>query len=361
MRPVIRRIPLLRPLRPPNRFFTRLPLARPQLPFLSSSRTRKQFRFLTTETKQWIRAEVWRGSKWTATIWTFIILVSVMVFGLQQEVAERQFPTPHEWSFFSRVNFRSAKIDESLDEDEETRSAVDWASLSCYWTRLLQRLEDPNVDGAGLIEQDEGGILVEGIGKTGYDITNKSEPWCRGYYQVLMGTAKTAEHLDGWVRDKTRKIAFPAQVVIGPSNPNPKPVTPGAQSAPREEDCEPAFDPPETFYMRILTTKGFTTKQRLDAALAYAEWLDYKGATSTALDMYRWGLDIALAATPSPDSVFDREDLMIKSRSGPVPDNVLQAATAIAIHFAKKSEFENALPTFLSVLRARRLLPDEKP
>jgi hypothetical protein len=116
----------------------------------------------------------------------------------------------------------------------------------------LKRLE--TVDGEGVEEQGEGGILVAGVGKTGFDISNKPEPWRRGYHECLMGAARAAEHLDSWVRDKTRNVAFPANTVIGPSNPNARPIPPGAISAPREEDCEPAFDAPEVYYMRIITT-----------------------------------------------------------------------------------------------------------
>jgi len=113
--------------------------------------------------------------------------------------------------------------------------------------------------------------------------------------------------------------------------------------------------------MRVLTTKGFTAKQKLDAALAYATWLDYKGATDTALDMYNWGLDIALGPSASSDNVLDRGTVTIKPSSGPVSDNVLQATTALAIHHARNSDLSKALPTFLSVLRARRELADEVP
>jgi len=223
-------------------------------------------------------------------------------------------------------------------------------------------LEDPSIDGAGLSNQDEGGILVAGIGKTGFDISSKPEPWRRGYYQVLMGAARSAEHLDNWVRDKARNVAFPSDVVIGPSNPNPRPVPPGAKSPPREEDCEPAFEAPETYYMRILTTQGFTEKQKLDAALAYGAWLDYKNTPQAALEMYKWALDIATSSSPpSPSSVrpiIDPATGILNTEEGAPSPNVLAATTALAVHHALNANLSTALPIFLSVLRARRSLPD---
>lgn len=287
-------------------------------------------------------------------IWTLTVLIAMMAFGVQQEWLERKFPSPREWSWISRKDFRSTRWDE--DADDERDGLVDWARTGEGFRRLIRRLEDPNIDGAGLQEQDEGGILVAGVGKTGFDISKKPEPWRRGYHTVLMGAAKAAEHLDGWVRDKTRNVAFPANVVIGPSNPNPQPVPPGAKSAPREEDCEPAFEAPETYYMRILTTRGFSEKQRVDAALAYAAWLDFKRTPEAALEMYKWALDIAISSTPQ--SIVDPATGVINSDAGLPSENILTTATALAVHHAVNSDPNSALPIFLSVLRARKSLPD---
>lgn len=278
----------------------------------------------------------------------------MMTFGVQQEWLERKFPSPREWSWVSRKDFRSTRWDE--DADDERDGLVDWARTGEGFRRLIKRLEDPNVDGGGLAEQGDGGILVAGIGKTGYDVSKKSEPWRRGYYTVLMGAGIAAEHLDGWVRDKTRNVAFPSNVVIGPSNPNPQPVPPGAKSAPREEDCEPAFEAPETYYMRILTTKGFSEKQKMDAALACAAWWDFKNVPAAAFEMYKWALDIATAN--SPQSIVDPATGVINSGKGAPSENILSATTALAVHYAVNSDLNSALPIFLSILRARKLLPN---
>jgi len=352
------RILILRAFRPPSRLFTQntLPSRRPQLPFLSPIARRPLARFLTTERKRWFKDEVRRAGKYTAVLWTLIFLFLTISFGVQQEYLERKFPSPHEWSWITRWNFRTARLNEEPDDEE---SPVDWARTGEAYRRLIKRLENPDIEGKGLADQDEGGILVVGIGKTGFDLKNKSEPWRRGYHRVLMGAARTAEHLDGWVRDTTRNTAFPANVVIGPSNPNPRPVPPGAKSAPREEDCEPAFDAPETYYMRILTTQGFTEKQRLDAGLAYAAWLDFKGTPSAALDMYDWCLDIATSSAPNPSAILDKLTHAININAGQVSSNVLLATTSLALHHAQNNNVSAALPILLSILRARKSLPED--
>jgi hypothetical protein len=234
---------------------------------------------------------------------------------------------------------------------------VEWGIVGRAYKKLLTRLEDPETDGSGLLEQEEGGILVPGVGQTGFDISAKSEPWRRGYYETLMGCAKTAEHLDGQVRDVRRRHIFPPEYVIGPSNPNPKPTPPWRPSAPLEEDCEPAYAPPETYYLKILTTKGFTTKQRLDAALAYGEWLNFKGMHNTAEEMFRWGLDIATSVLPSVPAVVDMKTGTIKADAPIVTENILAASTAMAVHRGQIGDTTKALPIFLSVLRARRATP----
>ena len=178
--------------------------------------------------------------------------------------------------------------------------------MGASWKCLLRHLEDPKDEGEGLKEQEDGGIFIPGAGKAGYDITEKPEPWRRGYWEALMGCAAAAEHLEDRVRDKVRGLVFPVEYMIGPSNPNPKPCPKFMKAAPKEEDCEPAFDRPETYYVKLLTTKGFTTKQRLAAALAYGEYLDGQGQHSAAEEMFRWGLDIAQSPLATPSDVIGR-------------------------------------------------------
>ncbi|KAK2629801.1 hypothetical protein QTJ16_000621 [Diplocarpon rosae] len=357
----IRRILSLRRFRPPNypRPFTQNTLtsrSRPQLPFLSSPTRRPNARFLTTETKEWIKDEIWKAGKYTVVLWTGTVLVFMLAFGLQEEYLNHRFPSPSEWSWVTRKDFRTAQWNES--DGEDGAELVDWAKTGDMYRRLLRRLEDPNIDGAGLKSTAEGGILVAGVGKTGFDISEKPEPWRRGYYEILMGAARAAEHLDGYVRDKVRNIAFPANVVVGPSNPNPRPVSPFSKSPPREEECEKAFEPPEVYYVRILTTQGFTEKQRIDAALAYGVWLDYKKASEAALEMHKWAVDIANASSQASKAAIDPATGVIRADSGVPSANTLSVATALGVHHAVNTNLSLALPIFLSVLRARRSLPE---
>lgn len=277
----------------------------------------------------------------------------VVAFGVQQEWLERKYPSPDEWSWITRKDFRSARWGQDHEDDNVI---VDWSRTGSAYRWLLKRLEDSNIDGAGIQDAVEGGILVAGVGKTGYDVSMKSEPWRRGYYQVMMGAARAAEHLDGWVRDKSQNIAFSADMVVGPSNPNPKPVPPGIKAAPKEEDCEVAFEAPDTYYMKILTTQGFTVKQRMDAALAYAAWLDYKKTPEAAGSMYQWAMDIATSS--STDSVVDRSSGVLNPNVRNPSANILTATTALAVHHALNNRLSEALPIFISILRARRSLQD---
>ena len=286
-----------------------------------------------------------------------MLLLGVMAFGLQNEVLERRFPSPPEWTMKSRILYRNANGKEYPGPN--STGVTDWTSVGNEYRKLLGRLEDPSIDGQGLrpMLHEEGDIYVDGLGKAGLDVSSKSEPWRRGYYACLIGVTKASENRDGWVSDTTRNIAFPPEVVIGPSNPRPKPVPYGTPPAPLEENCVPAFEPAETYYMKILTTQGFSTRQRLDAALAYADWLDFKGLISTAEEMYDWGLDIAIRALPvGVNDVSDIKSGVIDQKATYISSNVLLATTSLAFHHARRKNFAAALPVYLSVLRARKQL-----
>jgi hypothetical protein len=159
--------------------------------------------------------------------------------------------------------------------------------------------------------------------------------------------------------DRKQKISAPAEYVVGPSNTRPKPMPAGQKKVPQEEDCEAASSPPETFYMKVLTTKGFDTRQKLDAALAYADWLDFKGLGRTAGDMYTWALDIAAGGLDNDASkVVDLQTGVLKNNGTDLPsENILRVSTALAVHNARQGNLPTALSLFTSVLKARRSLP----
>ena len=328
-----------------------------------TSLARNQFQFqlsrlLTTERKLYLKDEFRKAGKYILYSGTMLVLLFISLWGYLQELLERRHPSPPSWTFWSRVTYRDAWGEEDLGTDGNYM--IDWFTSGRIFRVLLTRLEDPSIDGADLhpILKEEGDIYVPGVGKAGLDISSKSEAWRRGYHATLMGCARAAEHLDGWVQDTTRSIAFPPDVVIGPSNPRPKPVRFNTPAAPLEENCAPAFERPETYYMKILTTRGFTTRQRLDAALACADYLDFKGLHSSAEEMYDWGLDIAMGALPfGVDNVADTESGIISADANHVSSNLLLATTSLAMHHARNNNFVTALPIFLSILRARRQLP----
>lgn len=340
---------------------------RPQLPFLHSAivgrASQNSFgnqlpsqlaRLLTTERKVFLKQQVILGIKYSIILWTIVGLLYVISFGIQIEIIDRAHPCPPEWSFKTKQEWRRVK---KWEEPNEQNSLVDWAVVGGLYRLLLKRLEDPAVDGAGIQPtlKSEGDIYVKGVGKAGLDISAKSEPWQRAYHKCLMGMAMAAENRDGWVQDKTTNVCFPKDQVIGPSNPHPKQVPPGSPPAPFEDNCILVFDPPETYYMKILTTQGFHSRQRLEAALACANWFDYKGLPSTAEDMYDWALDIAMGALPQGvNNAVDIKTGIINSDADYVSTNLLHATTALASHHAQYGNLSAALPIYLSVLRAQR-------
>ena len=308
-----------------------------------------------------IKKTAWNLLKWTGIFWLAIVSWSSLQFGIDDVVRERDRPTPPDWSQWTRFSMRLAQSEQ--DPKTSENGIVDWARVGSNYQKILARLEDPKIDGAGLESQLGGGgdIYVLGVGKTGYDISGMPEPWRRGYHQVLMGCAHAAEHLNGWVRDKGRHAVFPPEVVVGPSNPKPKRLPHTNIAPPREEDCEPAYESPHRYYLKLLTTKGFSTRQRLDAALSYADWLRFKGLTESAHDVHAWALDIAEAGMlPLPSSI-DRRTGILKAGATNISSNLLLAAIALGTHHAQTGDLAAAMPIFLSVLRAQQALPPPDP
>ncbi|KAI1181146.1 hypothetical protein F4777DRAFT_526067 [Nemania sp. FL0916] len=337
-------------------------LARPQLPFLSTPLARNhQFRYLTTERKEWLKREVVLGVKYTAYFWAMLACCVVAWWSVQQEWLERHYPTPHEWGFITRLRFRLAKWSPDRTDWIET----DWVIIGEYAKNVISRLEDRKIEGAGLEDLAEGGIWIEGVGECGFDTTAKSENWRRGYYEALMLGARAAEQLDDHVVDTTRRLVFPKSTVVGPSNPDPRPIPFGAEKAPLEENCERAYDEPDTFYLRILTTKGFSSRQKMDAALAYAAWLDFKTAAGAdddspdaAARMLDWALSLASEPLLPDQLPYDPQTYVLQDGAPAPSTNILTALTALATHKARNNDISSAMPILLSILRARRALPE---
>ena len=250
-----------------------------------------------------------------------------------------------------------------MDPEFNGLGIVDWASIGIDFRMCLESLEYLEGDGKGLKKVEDTrsfagvGLLLAGE-DAAYDISEKSYPWKIGYFQALMGVAKAVEQLDDMVIDKTRNLVFPKDVMIGPSNPNARPVPPNMATAPLEENCGNPSAPPELFYLRILNTKGLSTAQMLDAALAYGNWLEYKKDNEAADEIYEFAVDIVAHASPGAHLAIDRESGVIKEAGNTqATPNMLRASTALAGHRARVGEVADALPIYLSVLRARRSAP----
>jgi hypothetical protein len=272
------------------------------------------------------------------------------------EQQERAFPSPHEWSLITRFRFRRGKWWQ-VPENNEEEGFPNWARVYSELQYTLNRLENPDKDGAGVAEQEEGGILVPGVGQAGFDLSAKSDEWRQGYYEVLMGMATAAERLEGWVADKWRRNVWAPEFVLSPTNKRPKAVLPGMPEVPDEDHRDPAADAPEVFYLKIITSKGFTTFQRLSAALGYADWLSFKELPDSAEEMYRWALDIAISGLSIPDAspVINRETGILSAAAPKdlVTPNIVFATTNLATFLASQGRLTSALPIFISLLRAR--------
>ncbi|OAL56915.1 hypothetical protein IQ07DRAFT_582202 [Pyrenochaeta sp. DS3sAY3a] len=336
--------------------------SRPQLPFLypagqhlSNGQLLRLFS-ISANHKKFIKETARLSVRYSILIFLLTSCFSIASLGVLSEQQERAFPSPHEWSLITRFRFRRGKWWQ-VPENNEEEGFPNWARVYSELEYALNRLEDVNKDGAGLLEQEEGGILVPGVGKAGFDISAKSEEWRQGYYEVLMGMAMSAERLDGWVTTKWRRNVWAPEFVPSASNLRPKAVLPGMQEIPDEEHRIPAAEAPETFYLKIIISKGFTTYQRLSAALGYADWLSFRKLPDSAEEMYRWALDIAITGLPTPDpsTIINRETGILSS-SAPkeaITPNIVYAATNLATHLAEQGRITAALPIFISVLRAR--------
>ncbi|KAK4239150.1 hypothetical protein C8A03DRAFT_43169 [Achaetomium macrosporum] len=322
---------------------------RPQLPFLSVPTTRTRVRHLTTERKAQLKYEIKTGIKYTGYIWIAGFSLLAAWFAIVQERLERRYPTPHEWSFRTRMDLRGGNC---ARYEPLPGRITDWLQVAWWFETTLKRLHDPNIDGKDV--KDAPHDCPPGT----KDVTAKSEEWRRGYFEALMGYAKAAEYMDGWVLDKSRNIVFPPGVMIGPSNPFPKPLPPGFKGAPREEDCELRFDSPDTIYLRILSTPGFTNRQKIEAGLAYASWLDYKGIAGPASIVFEDTVRLAASERPNlPAEPLDEKTWVLNEAAGLPSENLLNTLTAYATFRARQGDVSAALPILVSILRARRSLP----
>ncbi|KAI1007289.1 hypothetical protein K3495_g931 [Podosphaera aphanis] len=335
--------------------------SRPQLTFLSNPSRRAQARLISTETKEWLKNEVKIGVKYSIVITATGFLFLIMVTGIQEEYRAQIYPTPDEWNWNTRLQTRAAKA----REDSGDPLMKNWMRIGGTYEKVLEKLQDAKCEGLQILEQEDltSMIPVENQGRLGFDISQNPEPWRRGYYDILMGLVRAAEQLDNHVRHKARDkfLAWPANSIISPSNPRPKPIPVGMPPPPAERDCVPAFLAPDIYYGQILTTKGFTEKQIVDAAIGYGLWLEYKNRPDQAQKIFKWALDMAKQNSNADIPLVDPVTGVINTDSGSPSENILSATTALATHYATNSNLSLALPIFISILRARKQLSEPPP
>ena len=286
-----------------------------------------------------------------------------MHFGATDERYNRLFPTPPEWPFLLRFHMRKTRVEETFYDTN--KGIPEWGVLGMRYRFIVNGLEEniKSIDTKNMpmdvkIRLEKAGVPFDLFNFKGVDVSNKSVPWRDGYYTALMGAARAAEFLDGFVADVTRRQVFTREYVIGPSNPHPKPLPYGAIEAPLEENCADAFLSPKIFYGKIMETQGFNARQRMEASLAWANWLSTIGHSEEAEDKYDWALDIAMGDLPEGvDNVVDTRTGCINEGATHITEGIITATTALATFHAQQQNFSTALPIFASILRAYRTLP----
>lgn len=369
--------------RPPHLSLARAP-ARPSLPFLHSARQPRVHRLLSTEQTAQIKYSIKLGIYWAIIGWIVLFSGSLCCWVLYEDLLDRSYPSPEEWRYLVKVYWRSAK--DELETEGHGRGMVDWTRVGTNFRTVVGLLEDykffvhrpsrcvlqervfdrtlPFADDEGLWEPVPLAPRGEALwpSRIGYDISMQSEAWRRGYFEAMMGMAKGAEMRDGYMTHTKDRKAYAPQHIRSETNPFPVPLPPGAgHETPDIEDCAPTLESPDFHYKRILTTKGFGTRQRMQAGIAYGSWLDHCGDREMAEKMYRWNLAMAtkdLQKEVAVDQVINTKTGVVKSDAPIVTRNVLEATEAFARHQAQHGRIPEALAIYLSLLRARRSAPD---
>lgn len=396
---------ILRSLRPPNHPIAKFPVIRPiatrsvyhhltrrptrPLKPLQPLRSPAAYRSLSTESKENLKYSIKLGLYWTAISWTVLLGGSIAWWLIRQDLLDRQHPSPSEWRFFVKAYWRAAK--DELETEGHGRGMVDWTLVGTKFRIVVGLLEDYKF----FIHRPSGCTLQNEVydptlpfaadpslftppppppneghdlwpSRLGYDITMQSEAWRRGYFEAMLGMAKSAEMRDGYMTHNTNRISYAPQHIRSEANPFPVPLPPGAgdHETPDIADCKPTLEPAGFYYRRLLTTKGFTRQQRMQAGIAYGSWLDHQGDSDLADSMYRWSLHLAAEGLPEhhpANTIIDTKTGIIKPNAPYITPNIVSATSAFARHFTQTDRIPEALAIYVSILRARRHSPDAPP
>ena len=356
-----RRLLTARPLSKPrcrrllfSRSNASIPGVRPSNPFLAPPSTRRLSFGTPTPTPQTQAGRILLGV--CTGIGTIACMWSIQ-FLIEEEIKERIYVTPRDWDILTRLYLRAAKL--AADSDVKTHAT--WQTIHDKCGDVIKRLEEGRQPDDKPTE--EGPVYIEDIGKMGLDVSEESEQWRRGYFEAMMLLAQASENLEDFLMDKRRNVIVPPDQVIGPNYPKPRPVPAGGREHAREEDCAPAYDPPENTYLRIMTTRGFTHRQKMEAALAYASHLQFKQMEDAAEQMYGWALYLAVDSTdprllPVP---LNRDNFVLLDDAGRVSGNVLTVLTEMARFKGSSGDVAGAFPMLISLLRSRKSLLEPAP
>lgn len=311
-------------------------------------------RGLSREAKQFWK-DVWiRSLKVTGYGFILIGCFIAEVFVVQKEVLRQKYDTPEDWSWKASQCYKGAYVEENQGR---RIGIVNWAGVGKHFQSALRLLEDPEKDGKGVSLLSGDTSEQEAGQEPAFDISGKSPEWIQAYHTCLMGVGKAAENCETMMIDESQNLLIPRDIVVGPSNPRPKPMQPGKFKTPLEENCVECFKSADNYYKKALRTKGFNARQRMDAALSLADWYDYKGFPDKAKEMYELSLVIAQSSLPTEaQSAVSVKTGVISDKADYVSSNVLNACTALAQYQARHNHLSEALPIFLSILRARRHL-----
>ncbi|PNS15942.1 hypothetical protein CAC42_4343 [Sphaceloma murrayae] len=320
-------------------------------------------RILSTENKRYVKEQTVLAARWSAVGIVILGLLGFALLSWKGEIVERENPSPAEWSYVTRSSWRSAWL--SQLEDLARMAQINWGNAGQHWRKCLLRLEDKEIDGKDLLDISPQGASayqeVRGIGPVAFDASAKSEAWKAGYAEVVMKTALAAEHLQEMVVDYRQSAFFPKSTVVGPSNPKPRSV-PGGGTPPQEADTGPAMPDPAVLYNRVAHGIGFSPRQRIDAMHAHANWLEFNKNTEGADEQYQYAVSVARSALPSDPVLSNTTEIaaipntvsVLDNRPETATSNLINTLSTQAAYMSRTSRTSEALPIFLSALRAVR-------
>lgn len=335
--------------------------ARPTVPFLTARTPERTYASDRQQAlKTYLRHQGKLLVRYAILSWGGALCLFVIYFFYVDETLEREYPTPHEWSWRERKFLRDAH--KYLNPEY---GSISWSKSYQMARNLVVRLEDAQRGSGGgaprLHDHEDPNDPYPGE-FIPHDISGKSEEWRRGYFEAMMMAARGSGVVDGWLKEKdsSKTHVWPPQFVIGPSNPRPKPIPPKSPPAPREEDCEIAFPPADRYYLKIMATRGFDRRQKMEAALEYANFIDTKRHHAGSDALYNLALAEATQGTDQTKLPYDPKTFVLRDGIPP-SQNVLTALGALANHKARSGDTSAALPIYLSLLKARRSLSPVPP